>query len=609
MYKSTRFICFSILILWLGCRDASDDIISSINAIQDLDSAYLILEQNPTNEVGYVFTTKLKKYCQSNLDSNYTNKYINKLFDLSVTLNNACFKNYAEQCKTLQQFVIGNIEESRRWTQQMLISTAENSDVDALDVYHLAGISYYSPPVDVDSTLKFWKLGFQRAVEDNDSYRIYFFANNLGAVFFELDMFEISRQFFLKALTQAKINNTVSPVLLNNVLNSITNTNDFSSARDFFNQHQANFNVNPRIFQNQSVYLNSILMNQKLENNRIADSLIRAFPIDSIHPSFKAKYISLHLRQFLNSGDTFFINSNIQEHAKDCGIGLLDHTTDNLGKLKSSELTFIWEIIESDVVEKLKNIENDQSHAKYLLNAIDILLDKYKDENNAVYNKYLLEYGRVSRLANMSVLDMNHYITEVRRVEDLFDKLIVRNKEIKLQNKNVQLLTLSLFLLLGILGISFFFYRKKIKFRKQKELMLLKEKDLLIRQNTLNDRVVEFSKELIQFNKKVKTELDKINLDANNTDFLRKFRSDLLGFISIDLKQNPKIADLAFDNLTEDKISNKDNSEELNKTEKRVFTLLNEGFKPNEVSGMLGVTTQYVYNIKTKLKRMGIPLE
>ena len=38
----------------------------------------------------------------------------------------------------------------------------------------------------------------------------------------------------------------------------------------------------------------------------------------------------------------------------------------------------------------------------------------------------------------------------------------------------------------------------------------------------------------------------------------------------------------------------------------RIYSLVEEGFKANEIARMLGVTTQYVYNVKTKLKNKGI---
>jgi DNA-binding CsgD family transcriptional regulator len=47
---------------------------------------------------------------------------------------------------------------------------------------------------------------------------------------------------------------------------------------------------------------------------------------------------------------------------------------------------------------------------------------------------------------------------------------------------------------------------------------------------------------------------------------------------------------------------------DLNKTEQRVLALTMELYRPKEVANVLGVSTQYVRNVKTRLKlKLNLP--
>mgnify|MGYP000876758754 CR=1 FL=1 len=607
MSKCYVSVLVFVMLFFFACEENPSNVAKQISDTSNLDSAQKLLDEFPTEEVATAFYKRVKQYCQENPDTLATNKYIEAIFQIAEKKRSTHIQNLAEQCKTMQQFLAGNSAVSQFWAQQMLQSAMSDPSIDVLDNYHLAGIAYYSNADLVDSTLKYWKLGFQTAVEKNDEYRIYFFANNLGTLFYELDMAVISRSFFLKALSQAKLKNTVSPVLVNNILNTLEQTDDITGAIDFYEENKALFNVDPSKFQNQSVYLNSININQRLEKYDLSDSLIRSFRIDEIHPSLKPQYTSLHLRQYINTGDTFFIRNKIRQEAQLHGIGVLQNIGYAIKGTKDTKLDFLWKIIESDVNNRLMSLNN--TNDRHLLTALDLLIDRYKNRNTKLHLKYQLAYGEVSRSVLNNEAEINHYIDEVKRVEDLFDKLMVRNKELDYQRSNMRQMVMLLFLLLVILIISVLYHRNKIKLKQNQEEILLKEKDILVRENAMNHRMVEFSKELIVFNKKIKTELDRINFSGDNTEFLKKFRSDLLGFVSVNLEQNPKAVDYTFEQGNKEKSLNEAKWERLNKTEKRAYTLFKEGFKANEIAGMLGVTTQYVYNLKARMKRNGIHVD
>ena len=596
LFKIIGVIIFSII----ACKsNIKTDITKDI---KDIDSAWNITKNNPTNENFYEYVRRVKQICQTSFDTVYTNKYIGYLFDYYQAHHSYYVLNLAEQCKCIQQFSIGQTRSMRYWAQKTLSSAQQSNDVDILDVYQLVGISYYMNPVIQDSVSYYWKLGFEEAVKLNDGYRIYFFANNLGTLFYEMKMKSISRQFFLKALQQATKDNTVSPTLINNIINTLVSEKSYKAAMDYYYKYAELLNVTPNNYQNQSIYLNKIHLHQLLGELQSADKLLKNLKLQLVHESHKPNFVSLNIEQYLKSRDPYFIRPEIKEEAKKYGVDIILHIDPDINFIRDSSIAFFWEIIESDV--SASNPKRTSNHLTR--NVLHLLAEKYEGLDENKYNKYMKEYARVSMQMENEPSEINNYIQEVQKVDDLFDEILKRNQEIVNQSKNIRNLILGLVFLSALLILSLLYYRSRINLKKKQEEFLMKEKEMLFRETQTNNRLIEFSRSLIEFNKRVKSELDRMNFAGDNTAFLKKFRSDLIGFVTVNLEQNPKVFDHTFEIKEKSNSKNDETWNALNKTEKRIYTLTQEGFKANEIGRMLGVTTQYVYNIKAKLKRIGL---
>lgn len=596
LFKIIGVIIFSII----ACKSNNKTDITK--DITDIDSAWNITKNNPTNENFYEYVRRVKQICQTSFDTVYTNKYIGYLFDYYQAHHSYYVLNLAQQCKCIQQFSIGQTRSMRYWAQKTLSSAQQSNDVDILDVYQLVGISYYMNPVIQDSVSYYWKLGFEEAVKLNDGYRIYFFANNLGTLFYEMKMKSISRQFFLKALQQATKDNTVSPTLINNIINTLVSEKSYKAAMDYYYKYAELLNVTPNNYQNQSIYLNKIHLHQLLGELQSADALLKNLKLQLVHESHKPNFVSLNIEQYLKSRDPYFIRPEIKEEAKKYGIDIIFHIDPDINFIRDSSIAFFWEIIESDV--SASNPKRTSNHLTR--NVLHLLAEKYEGLDENKYNKYMKEYARVSMQMENEPSEINNYIQEVQKVDDLFDEILKRNQEIVNQSKNIRNLILGLVFLSALLILSLLYYRSRINLKKKQEEFLMKEKEMLFRETQTNNRLIEFSRSLIEFNKRVKSELDSINLSGDNTAFLKKFRSDLIGFVTVNLEQNPKVFDHTFEIKEKSNSKNDETWNALNKTEKRIYTLTQEGFKANEIGRMLGVTTQYIYNIKAKLKRLGL---
>ena len=590
-----------LIINCVGC-DKKQKVDERLNKVSDVDSAFNIVVENPTNVNVFRYNGILRNYLQSHTDTQYTKIVLNKLLDYGIKQSNAVVVNIAYQNKAFEQLVTGNIVNARYWARKSLETCNDDPEIDKLDVYQLMGISHYYPPMNQDTVMKYWKLGFQMAIQNNDDYRIYFFANNLGAFFFDLHMYSIARQFFVRALNQAKLSESVPPMLINNILTTLIIQGKNDAAMDFYEENKQIFNVRPTGYENQTILLNKIHLFQIFDYKETVDSLLQTIQNESIHISLMSKYTSVRIEQYLRTSQVNYLDSATITNAFTYGLDILNNFSTRFIDFEDANLDFLWKVLIQSIEPEIKKIhsEGEKPHANFGKGLL-VLIDYYHRFNTKLEGRYKLLLADYNIEKAKEPFEFQNYLSEIKDVDALFNEILNRGQKIDFQRKRNQLLYLITIFILLLLLITFLYYKKRLELKNQSEKMLKKENDL-------NHRMIEFSKHLLSFNKKVKNDLDKLNFNSENADFLKKFRSDLLGFINVNTDFNPKLIDVEIENhesKTEEGLANS----KLNKTEKRVYVLLQEGFKSNEIANMLGIATQYVYNVKAKLKKLGLELK
>lgn len=69
-----------VILFFFACKENTTEIAKQIKATSNLDSARILLEKYPSNEVAYAFYLNVKKLCQENADTQLSNRYIGALF-------------------------------------------------------------------------------------------------------------------------------------------------------------------------------------------------------------------------------------------------------------------------------------------------------------------------------------------------------------------------------------------------------------------------------------------------------------------------------------------------------------------------------------------------
>ena len=193
-------------------------------------------------------------------------------------------------------------------------------------------------------------------------------------------------------------------------------------------------------------------------------------------------------------------------------------------------------------------------------------------------------------------------IDELNQLEETFQEIKNREDIIEENKKTQHALIVALILISIILILGIGTTRSYLKLKNIEKAKLESEQESLIREQALNNRIVEYSKSIIERNSRLRNEISSVISTAPNSlktsinQVLKDFQIN-----SINPEENPTIAKqlLKENDNWNDQYPGFD---KLNKTEQRVFVLTMESYRPKDVATVLGVSTQYVRNVKSRLK-------
>jgi hypothetical protein len=565
-------------------------------------------EKDPVNWVQLV-EKKISNFKNDSTRISQTNRAVEYINKRSLAENNPVGKNAYERIKSYQFITLGKIDSAIYYAQKARLSATLDDSINSMMTYQCLGVAYYYQNQNSDSTRKYWQKGYKEAVLSKNNLMIELFATNLGSFYYNNGNTRNARNLFLIASEASLKIKRPSAILINNIICTLMDESEFNQADAFWIKHQNILKEDLISYNGQLYLLNRVRLLNVLKRNKEANKLLATLKTPKLHKTLYKEFATVSLMSqvadgsFQGFGDSF-LKSIIQEHTVYFAYNLNNTLREQINHPEIK--TFLSEINQycSDTSRLIGLSKTYQS-------GIYALLAHYNERTNPA--KALQLYKNAIRTKNESITEQNQNqnrtIEELQQLENLFAE--IRNKEeiISAQNKQ-QRVTLSLFgfvIVIVVLGIWITRNNLKIKNIKQKQLET--EQRALKKENELSNRIVEYSKSMIERNEKIKKEiLNTIETAPNKfkigvTQIFKDFQFNN----PISEEENPKIANQI--------IQEKDDwnvqfpgFNDLNKTEQRVLALTMELYRPKEVANVLGVSTQYVRNVKTRLKlKLNLP--
>ena len=608
-FQCAPLVGLVICITLFSCQNKKHISYEEISKLNFEESLKIIdREKDPVNWVQLV-EKKISNFKNDSTRISQTNRAVEYINKRSLAENNPIGQNAYERIKSYQFITLGKIDSAIYYAQKARLSATLDDSINSMMTYQCLGVAYYYQNQNSDSTRKYWQKGYKEAVLSKNNLMIELFATNLGSFYYNNGNTRNARNLFLIASEASLKIKRPSAILINNIICTLIDELEFNQADAFWIKYENILNEDLISYNGQLYLLNRVRLLNVLKRNKEANKLLATLKTPKLHKTLYKEFATVSLMSqvadgsFQGFGDSF-LKSIIQEHTVYFAYNLNNTLREQINHPEIK--AFLSEINQycSDTSRLIGLSKTYQS-------GIYALLAHYNERTNPA--KALQLYKNAIRTKNESITEQNQNqnrtIEELQQLENLFAE--IRNKEeiISAQNKQ-QRVTLSLFgfvLIIVVLGIWITRNNLKIKNIKQKQLET--EQRALKKENELSNRIVEYSKSMIERNEKIKKEiLNTIETAPNKFKIgVIQIFKDFQFINPISEEENPKIANQL--------IQEKDDwnvqfpgFNDLNKTEQRVLALTMELYRPKEVANVLGVSTQYVRNVKTRLKlKLNLP--
>lgn len=594
-----------ILVIILTIANCSDNSRIPYQSIKNLstDDAVQIIEniKDPIHWVRlneqYLYDLSAKEIPEEEITAAYS-----YLVNRSKIENNLVGINAAYRYKSFSFVNSGELDSAVKYAHLALNSSNDHDSIDPLHSYHIMGVAYFYKNQNSDTTLKYWQKGYKEAELRKDNYLISLFATNLGSFYYNNGNTRNARSLFMRASETSIKMNKANAMLSNNIISTLIDEGQYQEADKFWTQHKTELGTNTQTYNGQLFHISRINLLQLLNRFDEAKQQINLIDSDIVKPTLFREFSKVYIKANLHEQNYNFLYDSIIKVTIDKNISYFAYNL-KYGIIENRKQKEIQYIINKLIELKSDSTQFNKLSTVYKSSIFEILGNHFSETNTLLANDYL---NQAIGLKNQSIKEQSKIqqrtIDELNQLENTFAEIKTKEEIIK-EQKNVQFITIMAFaLILVILILSLWLTRNHLKIKNIQQNQLETEQASLIKEQELNNRIVEYSKSIIERNGKLKTEI--LSTIATAPNAIKIAINQVLKDYQIshfNTEENPQIA--------KQLIKEKDDWNEqfpgfdnLNKTEQRVFVLTMENYRPKEIANVLGVSTQYVRNVKSRLK-------
>lgn len=460
-----------------------------------------------------------------------------------------------------------------------------------------------------DSGLKYSKIGYDISVNASIDRYIFFYSINMGYVMNGDQLYGAAQIYFEQALKVSKRLFPRNNVLLNNLFSVMITEKNYDQAEAFWKENFTNYKLDLMSYEGQLIAVNRAFLYQNQKKWREAKVWINKLPEIKDVQELKLNVIRLKLRQIDKEtglfSDYLLQNSDFIFEAYPYSFMDLE---DFLVKEIKKNPNFLT-VADILVLEKSKTPPG--STEKMALSALS-RIKAICYENNGDYKS--------ANQCNLNAIQLRFEFDDIEntlRHTDLSEKLRLSNmfQQIEDQKKNIQereqekriyqAFTLLLILISLLILYTIFKQRKNNnlseKLLKQELSNEKKVAEIIFRENELNNRIITLSKLIISKVDVINKLLSGIN-ESNFTTAIKEVRTEFLNIQNAVSDAQPQLADKLLEDYTTIQIDFPD-IVNLGITEKRIFVLSIHGYQTKEIAGLLGLTSQYINNARTSIRK------
>ncbi|MEY4542025.1 MAG: hypothetical protein RL411_102 [Bacteroidota bacterium] len=452
--------------------------------------------------------------------------------------------------------------------------------------------------------------GLAEATKFNDLHVRSSLLNNLSTIYFYQSLFGAASKCFLEVYDNYPKDEPMPAVLINNIISLKLAENNYKAADEFWKKNEAIIEAAKDPYARGVLAINKLQINISLGRWDQSAALLSSMPDSTILPEFRLEFLGCRLKQQMQV-DASKVSAMVKSH--------MPWIADNYFKAISG----INEFMEYAVVENPDLLELDSLTIWH-----DRLKVQFKENPRANGNHYRL-MAKILKLKddpdkayialNQSMEFENEFLnfhdsltkadfTAKKELEALKNSQL--EYELELSNREkISNYTYGLFASLGlilILTALFFWMKQRVK---QRELAMAnyqlslqrEEKSHIQKEKEMNERIIHMSELVLsksmEISKKLKT------IKTENPQELDLIRRDLEAMSRVENTTRPQLADSKIKEQG-DIFDHYPALKTLSLTEKRIFILSVDGYKSKDIAAIVGVTPQYIHNVRSKIRRI-----
>lgn len=604
LYSAITFVSILLIsiILW---PNKQFEISVRFEKTNNVDSIVLMLEKLPSGSFESVGINKLELlYDISRADYSRLMYYLSKRIQSENT-------PYGQSCLMIgyglaslkrgdQDSVLYYLLESEKLMQK---------DNNRCDYYYLYSKYYYSKR-DINNAKEVMIRGLEESIRFSDLNKRLEFLNNLGTICYSDNLNESAFRYFYEEYENYPKNKAVPALLINQLVTIKILAGDFQFAENLLKKNVEVLESVNDPFIKQFVILNKIGINISYERWDQSAALLSGLNDSLVVKDLRLNYLSQKLSQMK------------QVEPDGLKVFIIDHLAwigNEYNEAVVVLLPYLLEVVKDDPDAipldslsswKMYFIEHGDANPQFLSSHYELVSAIYKRAGES--EKALNALQIALDLKGKSDLQLDSIRQADMASKKEFDNINIRQLAYESELNNLKKMD-TLMIVLYVAGVIivvllfFTFWIQRENRKKEKEKLKLeneiqheeqefiqKEKELTARLSNMSDLVVEKSVEL---SKKIK-DLNKSN--KPELDAIRK-EMEALGRMDTDLRA----ADFDPAHLKRSHIlKNFPQVNAMNLTEKQVFLLSVAGHKTKEIALIIGVTPQYIHNVRSKIRKV-----
>lgn len=462
----------------------------------------------------------------------------------------------------------------------------------------------------MDSAKYYMSKGYLFATTNKIDVFISTFAINLGTYYYDHMLYGAASYYFSVALEASKRQDNIPLMLVNNMTSILGAQHLHADADSLWNIYLPEMEKVKKPYERQLFFLNRTVHLQNTDRWKEARTVYAEFVPEDIYDVLRIPYMHAVLNQSLHdhSAETAIFFKKYRHWVGERYVPAVTEIFNELEKiinlnpaLLPMDTLLAWE---KNYATELKENPKAASNSNKLKS-----LAAFK-KGNLLLSYQLLEQSRLDEVAFDEISDSLRHadFAEKNQLSKLREDIDIANLKVEQSVKEKKYVNYLWILSVSVLAsfiIALLFalsYRKtKLDYATEQINFMRLEETHLVKEQELNTRIVNLSQLIVlkaqDLGKKIKL------VSSEDKESLQDVKKEIDELSRLAIEDKPQLADRLIDDHQTVLDRFPEFASTANLTEKRIFILSVDGYKPKEIADVVGVSIQYVHNVRTRLRK------